>query len=161
MTAFSCHAIPGFWQDGTHTHPRTMSSTAAAIPLSATTYLFHRHHDHNMNSKQQNIILITNFRHFQPALWGLLPHTTAWWPQDTTFLPHLLLICLPALSLPMPYFSSTDRSPFHNGCWSRIRRTTSHSPSHFTCLHTPDCLTAVNILMMRRRERLFFTHPTI
>lgn len=45
------------------------------------------HHNNNINNKH---ILITNFRHFQPAHRGFLPHATATWPQDTTF-PHLLL----------------------------------------------------------------------
>lgn len=45
------------------------------MTLAATTYHYYHHHDHNMNSNKQyfNYQLQT---FFQPALSGLLPHTT-------------------------------------------------------------------------------------
>lgn len=49
MTAFSCHTLNLARRHALTNH---VVNPAAAIPLSATTYLYHLHHNRNMNSNK-------------------------------------------------------------------------------------------------------------
>lgn len=152
-----------FCRDSFHDRPNAQLWTLrahSAVDRNGQDYSTCHHHQYHP-SNNSNItstlpatkqILIANFKHFQLALWGLLPYTTATWPQDTT--PSSFpCLCLPSTSsLPMsllPRNTHSDRRAiFRNAPEERARSSSNRrrrgsvcrrfSHTHpFTCLHTP------------------------